>query len=352
MNKKGLLENIWRISGGDIRETERHLQIPPSMIYGDNNLEMYFDLRLNPKTSCAIMQDTNIKSVIDESSYIDFTNSVHYAKLPNLSFFVGASFPFSRYADFSRTAILLPKHPSANEFSMLFDMAGRAGNATGTLVYNENIYLGNKAYNPDDSYLVGKDILVVSTLKRKEFLAPLFENSAFELGHELHIYDYGVFSLRGGFFAGLTRFLSGDFRSENVDANRYVRTSSSWRGFLSLVSPFDSEHIAVLVTATDDNELLKITSDLDKNSVNRAIGGDISIITGADKVVKYTVGDHIFSGDVSTSFEILHFAGEHVFWLSVVAFIIIIVLSFIASTYLQKRAKRRLAEGYEDNNLK
>ena len=352
MNKKGLLENIWRLSGGDIRETERHLQIPPSMIYGDNNLEMYFDLRLNPKTSCAIMQDTNIKSVIDESSYIDFTNSVHYAKLPNLSFFVGASFPFSRYADFSRTAILLPKNPSANEFSMLFDMAGRAGNATGTLVYNENIYLGNRAYNQDDAFLIGKDILVVSTLKRKEFLAPLFENSAFELGRELHIYDYGVFSLRGGFFAGLTRFLSGDFRSENVDANRYVRTSSSWRGFLSLVSPFDSEHIAVLVTATDDNELLKITSDLDKNSVNRAIGGDISIITGADKVVKYTVGDHIFSGDVSTSFEILHFAGEHVFWLSVVAFIIIIVLSFIASTYLQKRAKRRLAEGYEDNNLK
>lgn len=352
MNKKGLLENIWKLSGGDIRQTEHHLQIPPSMIYGDNNLEMYFDLRLKPNTSCQIMQDTNIKSVIDDKSYIDFTNAVHFAKLPNLSFYVGASFPFSRYADYSRTAIILPEQPSASELSTLFDMAARSGNATGTMVYNEDIYLGTKSLTEKPESLSGRELLIVSTLKNSQFLSALFEDSAFSVSaNELHIYDYGLFSLRGGFIAGLTRFLSGDFRSQNVDANRYVRTSQAWRGFLSFVSPFDSGNIAVVVTATDDNELSRLSSDLDNDEVNRAIGGDISIITGIDKVVKYSVGDYIYQGDVSASFRLLQFAGEHVFWLSVLAFIIITVLSFIASVHLQKRAKRRLNEGYEDSRL-
>lgn len=61
------------MSGGDAREDKRHVQISPSMIYGDNNLELYFDLRLKPNTPCSVISDPNVKSVIDESSYIDLS---------------------------------------------------------------------------------------------------------------------------------------------------------------------------------------------------------------------------------------------------------------------------------------
>lgn len=88
------------MSGGDAREDKRHVQISPSMIYGDNNLELYFDLRLKPNTPCSVISDPNVKSVIDESSYIDLSKTRHFARLPNLSYFVGASFPFTRYSDF------------------------------------------------------------------------------------------------------------------------------------------------------------------------------------------------------------------------------------------------------------
>ena len=349
MNKKGLLENIWKATGGDIRQTQSHIQIPPYKIYGNNNLELYFDLRLKKDTPCQVMQDTNIKSVIDDSSYLDLSHAKHYAKLPNLSFFAGAQFPFTRYADFSHTALLLPNKASASELSMLFDMVARAGNATGNLVYNENIFIGDEVFE-DAEKLSGLDLLVVSSLKNKAYLEKLLYKSAFEFnGNELNIHDYGLFSTRGGFISGVKRFLAGDFRPQNIDANRHVRTSLSWRGFLSLISPFDSDNIAVVVTATDEDELSKLSNDLDSDKVNKAIGGDISIISGIDKVEKFEVGDYIYSGDVSTLFSILHFVGEHVFWLSVVAFIIIVLLSFIASVYLQKRAQRRLQEGSYNN---
>lgn len=352
VNKKGLLENIWRLSGGDAREDKRHVQISPNMIYGDNNLELYFDLRLKPNTPCSVISDPNVKSVIDESSYIDLSKTKHFARLPNLSYYVGASFPFTRYSDFSHTAVLLPDDPSIVELNTLMNMVARAGNSTGSLVSAEQVVIGSDLFLKDPEFFEDKDLLIVSNLSHKDYLSKLFDGSAFTFnGNELNIYDYGLISFRGGFFRGLRRFLSGDFRAENVDANRYVRTSLAWRGFLSFLSPFDSDKIAVVVTATDDEELEKLTDDLANSNVNRSVRGDITLISGLNKVMSFNVGDYIFSGNVSTSFKILTFAGEHVIWLCISSFIVLILLSYIISKYLQRRSRARLLENdVKDSN--
>lgn len=352
VNKKGLLENIWRLSGGDAREDKRHVQISPNMIYGDNNLELYFDLRLKPNTPCSVISDPNVKSVIDESSYIDLSKTKHFARLPNLSYYVGASFPFTRYSDFSHTAVLLPDDPSIVELNTLMNMVARAGTSTGSLVSAEQVVIGSDLFLKDPEFFEDKDLLIVSNLSHKDYLSKLFDGSAFTFnGNELNIYDYGLISFRGGFFRGLRRFLSGDFRAENVDANRYVRTSLAWRGFLSFLSPFDSDKIAVVVTATDDEELEKLTDDLANSNVNRSVRGDITLISGLNKVMSFNVGDYIFSGNVSTSFKILTFAGEHVIWLCISSFIVLILLSYIISKYLQRRSRARLLENdVKDNN--
>ena len=351
VNKKGLLENIWRLSGGDAREDKRHVQISPSMIYGDNNLELYFDLRLKPNTPCSVISDPNVKSVIDESSYIDLSKTRHFARLPNLSYFVGASFPFTRYSDFSHTVVLLPDNPTAVELNTLMNMVARAGNSTGSMVSYEQVVIGSDLFTKEPGFFDDKDLLVISNLSHKDYLSKLFDGSAFIFnGNELNIYDYGLISFRGGFFRGLRRFLSGDFRAENLDANRYVRTSMAWRGFLSFLSPFDSDKIAVVVTATDDEELDKLTDDLSNSKVNREVRGDITLISGLNKVMSFNVGDYIFSGNVSTSFKILTFAGEHVIWLCISSFIVLILLSYIISKYLQRRSRARLLENRNRQN--
>ncbi len=346
VNKKGLLENMWRLFGGNARQTYRSVQVEPSYIYGQNDIELYFDLRLNSNAPCSVVQNTNLKSVIDASSYLDLSDSVHFAKMPNLSYYVGASFPFSKYADYSESAVLLPEHPSASELKALFDMAARSGNATGTLISKADVLLGLNDIKNNEERLHGKDILICSTLINKDFLSPLFKDSAFTFnGFELNIYDYGILNFRGGILHGLERLFSGDFRNKNADANRYVRTSLSWRGFLSMISPFDSDRIAVVVTATDDKEISKLSDDLDNPKINREIGGDLAVISGVDRVIKYTVGDFIYSGDVSTIFRIMYFAGEHILWLAIFSVFIVMVLSLIITNILHRRAIRRLNEG-------
>ena len=115
----------------------------------------------------------------------------------------------------------------------------------------------------------------------------------------------------------------------------------------------DNLHDGVISTANSTSrgfgKAMERMRSYAKKAMSDTIGQINHGISGIDKVEKFEVGDYIYSGDVSTLFSILHFVGEHVFWLSVVAFIIIVILSFIASVYLQKRAQRRLQEGSYNN---
>lgn len=119
-----------------------------------------------------------------------------------------------------------------------------------------------------------------------------------------------------------------------------------------MLSPFDSKKIAVVVTATDDKEISKLSDDLDNPAINREVGGDLTVISGTNRVIKYTVGDFIYTGNVSTIYRIMHFAGEHILWLAIFSVFIVMMLSLIISIILQKRALRRLGEdvGFHNKN--
>lgn len=344
VNKIGILENLWRLSGGDGRLEERLIPIQPYMIYGDNSLDLYFDLKLKRSASCSLLHDSNIKSIISDKSYLDLSNTDHYARLPNLSFFVGASFPFTKYADYAETVMLLPAKPSPTEIKVLLDMAARAGNATGNSITYNTVIFGLDELKETPNLFKDKDIMVVSSLTQKSLMEPLIQDSAFKFnGSDLAIKNLNPFSSEGSFLNSIPRLLVGDFRPENLDANRYLSSNVFWRGFISLVSPWDDERIVVVATASNDQQLSMISDDLDNPEINRSISGDVSLITGKDQIRSFRVGDSIYTGNVSFMFHLLHFAGTHVIWLSVFSFVFLIFFGVILSSWLKNRARKRTA---------
>ena len=62
----------------------------------------------------------------------------------------------------------------------------------------------------------------------------------------------------------------------------------------------------------------------------------------------FRVGDFIFTGEVSSYFALLHFLGQHEIWLSVIVFIFISLFGIVLSSYLKRRARRRLAASGEE----
>ncbi|WP_459591940.1 cellulose biosynthesis cyclic di-GMP-binding regulatory protein BcsB, partial [Enterobacter asburiae] len=84
------------------------MPLEPYMIYGDNQLSLYFNIQPKASAPCSVLLNNNIKSRIEDDSWIDLSHTRHFALLPNLSYFVGASFPFTRLADYSETVLMLP----------------------------------------------------------------------------------------------------------------------------------------------------------------------------------------------------------------------------------------------------
>lgn len=349
VNKIGFAESIWRLAGGDARKEQHTIPVQPYMIYGDNNLALYFDIKLKQGAPCSVLHDNNLKSAILDNSYIDLTNTVHFAKMPNLSYFVGASYPFTKYADMSQTLLLLPSKPSAAEIQTLLDLSARTGKATGVPIWYANTVLGAQSLGQRADF-DDQDILAVSSLEQQTFMEKLLEDSAFiysKSGNDLSVRQYGPFSLHGGMVKSLGRLLSGDYRPDNNDATRYLRSNMSWRGFVSLVSPWNQSRIIVLATGSDDKQLIKLSDDLDNDQINRAVAGDLTVISGVDSVRSFKVGDTIYSGNVSNYFMFLYFLGQHEIWLACISFLLFIILGVTLSHTLKRRAQKRLQQSNE-----
>lgn len=353
VNKTGLVESLWRFMGGDAREESRVLPVQPYMIYGDNDLSLYFDIKLKKGAPCTVLHDNNIKSAILESSYIDLSNTKHFAALPNLSFFVGAGFPFTKYADYGQTLLLLPSAPSPSEVQTMLNLTARSGKATGLPVWNANVVLGEEKLSGNGTF-GNHDILAVSSLKNGKFMSRILRGSAFiysDSGSDISVREYGPLNFEDGIIKALGRLISGDWRTNNTEATRYLRSNMLWRGFISRISPWNDNRIVVIATGSDNNQLSMIADDLDNNQINRSIGGDLSVISGQDSVRSFSVGDTIYTGNVSGYFKLLFTLAKHEVWLAIVAFIALAFTGYCISGCLRRRAKKRLAESLGQSTL-
>lgn len=169
VNKVGLLESAWHRLGGDARQEHYTLKLEPYLIYGDNQLALYFNIKPKADAPCGVLLNNNIKSRIEEDSWIDLSHTRHFTMLPNLSYFVGAAFPFTRLADFSQTTLLLPEKPGDAEIATLLDMAARAGNATGVALVQNQVLFGLPEGGTNLSRLQQNDVLAVSTMQHSAF---------------------------------------------------------------------------------------------------------------------------------------------------------------------------------------
>ncbi|MCG0583742.1 cellulose biosynthesis cyclic di-GMP-binding regulatory protein BcsB, partial [Burkholderia cenocepacia] len=107
------------------------VDIPAFRVGSGNQLQFRFSLDSQKTGLCSSTATEPQRAAIDPDSTIDFSHFVHYAQLPNLAFFANSGFPFTRFADLSQTAIVLPERPSPQELEAYLTMLGHMGEWTG-----------------------------------------------------------------------------------------------------------------------------------------------------------------------------------------------------------------------------
>ena len=141
---------------------EESLFIPPYATTGRDQFQFayYFDItRLGLSgTDCPYMPPNNLQGAIDPESTVDFSSFPHYAALPNLSYFANIGFPYTRMADLSESAVVLPERPNADELGVFLTVMGKMGEATGYPVLRHAVIAP-----PDIEKMADKDLIVIGS---------------------------------------------------------------------------------------------------------------------------------------------------------------------------------------------
>lgn len=143
------------LSGADSRATN-DVDIPAFRVGSANQLQLRFTLDSEKTGLCTGVASEPQRAAIDPDSTIDFSRFIHYAMLPNLAYFANSGFPFTRYADLSQTAVVLPPRPSPAEQEAYLTMLGHMGQWTGFPALRVRL-----ARAADAPAIADKDLLVI-----------------------------------------------------------------------------------------------------------------------------------------------------------------------------------------------
>ncbi|TCC03103.1 cellulose biosynthesis cyclic di-GMP-binding regulatory protein BcsB [Kosakonia quasisacchari] len=339
VNKQGALETLWRKLGGDARQEQFDMPLEPYMIYGDNQLSLYFNIVPKKNAPCSTLLNNNIKSRIDDDSWIDLSHTRHFALLPNLSYFVGASFPFTRQADYSETVLMLPVNPSETQIATLFDLAARSGNATGTALSHNRVVFGVPTGGSFLELVSGRDVLAVSGMDQHDFNRALLANSPFAT----HDSTLGVREPSSR--QKVQRWITGDWAAEGLEADRYFSSNEAWRGFISFRSPWNDARLVVLALGSNDEQLSHLHDDLASAKINAGIRGDAAIITNENGVRSFRVGEQFPSGEMPPQMKVVWYANQHSALLAILSLLVGSLVGWLLYRMLKKRERKRLDAG-------
>jgi hypothetical protein len=143
----------------------REIYLPPLLITPRAQLRLHFYYDIPKTGECQGRVLDNVVGAVDPNSTIDLSGFPHYMALPDLAAFANGGFPFTRLADLSQTAVVLPTEPNSADYSLYLLEMGRMGASTGYPVTGVTVTSAN-----DVDRFADKDLLILGSPGRQPLL--------------------------------------------------------------------------------------------------------------------------------------------------------------------------------------
>lgn len=307
--------------------------IPPYDVFGANSLQFFFDTRpLNRGACVATPSDPTLG--IDPNSTISLGRAYHFATMPNLAYFVSAGFPFTRMADLSDTAVVIPDTPSTGELSAYLRLMGRFGYWTGYPVLRITV-----ARPEEEAALHDDDILVLGTIAHLGSLTDVMQNMPISLDGgqtTLKVSDQPLGTIYQ-LFAGGHR---GDQR--RAAATLSAATNQDTAIVASGLSPWgSSHHTIVAMLAGTPQGLDTIMTGFSDPALNPLIQGDFSILSGG-QVSSYRIQSTYTVGWIPFWIWPSYMLRNQPLMIVIVMIVGCVLLTLVLHATLGRRAAKRL----------
>ena len=276
--------------------------------------------------SCVTFQPVQNHVVLGDNSTIDFSHYYHFLPMPDLRTFANAGFPFTRMADLSDTAIVMPKKPSEEQLSTLLNTVAVIGGQTGLAGTSMTIIDdGSQIKDKDaDLLLIGS---IPPSLKDDKKVDLLVDATQSWVKTPIRHNDLPSI------------YLDADDRSASVQTE--ISSSGPMAAIVGFESPYYKQRSVVALLADSDKGYDLLNDALNDSGKRAAMFGSVSVIRESG-VNSLRVGDVYYVGHLPW-FERIWFAlSNHPVLLAIFAAISIVLLAWVMWRLLRIISRRRL----------
>lgn len=308
--------------------------VPPILLSGQNDLQFRFDMRPLNRGDC-VGVPADVRAAIEPDSSIDISGAHRFTLLPNLGFFASVGFPFTRMADLSETALVLPDEPEPEELSAALDAVGRMAAGTGLPATGIAVLRASALARAE-----GRDLLVIGTLGRNPAIQQLLADGPVRL-------EGNRFALALPDAQGRLRelFLGGPSARERDRAAAALAAPPEGFALLtSRESPFARGRAVVLLTAPTTAGLAAMTEALADPARSPAVQGDLTVLSGG-RLQSFRTGPVFERGALPFWLWPRYYLGDQPLTLLALMIGAAVLLSWPLYRILRNRAARRLREG-------
>ncbi|WP_199100229.1 cellulose biosynthesis cyclic di-GMP-binding regulatory protein BcsB [Dyella sp. ASV21] len=264
--------NVPLLSGAEARG-EEEIRVPALRIGSANQFQFQFHMDSQKTGLCVSSATDSARAAIDPDSSIDFSQFVHYTTLPNLAFFAGSGFPFTRMADLADTAVVIPDAPDAKESEAILTLLGQMGRWSGLSSLRVALVPTSAVESMRD-----RDLLVIGTGSGAQLLAKWGKGLPMLIDR-----SENQLSLREPPGSG-RKEASGDAGHAAMSVN------GSTAAFVGFQSPYAKGKSVVALAANSSDQLGNLLEVLGDDARVGQIGGDLTVVR-QKQVTALTVGD-------------------------------------------------------------
>lgn len=312
---------------------EARMFLPLNSVAAQSRLQLRYMFDYIKQGECGDIIIDNMRGSIDPESTLDLSGYSHYIAMPNLGVFKDAGFPFTRMADLSQTAVVMPNNSGPAELSAYLNILGRLGQSSGYPGTAVSVIEAAQVASATD-----KDLLVLSSGGNQPLLTQWADHlpaSGSSASMRLELSDM-VLRMR-------------DWLSPDPQANqRKARLAMAFSGsndstFLTgFESPLKVGRSVVVLASAHPEGLADIANALvGGDEYTQAIQGSLVVIRG--KSVEALVADEqYYVGSLEPLTYLEWLMSRHVIWVLLVTALCVVLLSCLAYLGLRSLARRRL----------
>lgn len=330
-----------RIAPGDpLSSATERMYLPMYMLPSQAELQFRFQYPM-PGSDCSLPPPNNVRAVIEPDSTVDISGLKHFKAMPDLAAFGTSGYPFTRMADLSGTAVVMPRNPGEVDYGIYLTLMGRMGAATGYPATAVSV-----VQDDDVASVADRDLLVLATAENQPLLGQWAEHLPFAQQGEAKVFR----------ISDLVHRATGWFAPDQVNrgAPDRVQLGFSSRADEVVLTGFESPlakgRSVVLLSGSEPEVLynaLEALMDSDKDLVSQ-IQGSLVVVRG-DKVSSLAAEQNYFVGELDPITHLRWYLAQRPLLIVALGILAAMVLGSVFFLSLRSRARRRLGETQGDD---